>query len=144
MYLSLAGEAEAAGARAGEAEAELATNKLVIERLEEDLLAAQRGALPKSGSGVAEANGALDLSGDGGFEGMAAPLSPPCVNSCGRTSCSVHQSIRRRGVQCFRNIECLSALFDRHGVKILSASLITMSTQCFGHIGHLFRLCWPA
>ncbi|KAK9917963.1 hypothetical protein WJX75_000085 [Coccomyxa subellipsoidea] len=68
----LAGEAEAAGARAGEAEAELATNRLVIERLEEDLLAAQRGALPKSGSGVAEANGALDLSGDGGFEGAAS------------------------------------------------------------------------
>ncbi|BDA49351.1 Protein CASP [Coccomyxa sp. Obi] len=64
--LMFAREAEAAGARAAEAEAEVAAGRSVIQRLEDDLLAAQREALAKSGSGVANSSSFAELGGEEG------------------------------------------------------------------------------
>ncbi|CAL8464232.1 g3767 [Coccomyxa elongata] len=73
----LAGEAEAAGARAAEAEAEAAAGRLVVQRLEDDLLAAQREALAKPSSGLADASGFLELGGEEG------PLEAAAANGGG-------------------------------------------------------------
>jgi membrane protein involved in colicin uptake len=62
-----AGEAEAAAARSSELEAELAAQKELAARLEEDLLAAEHAGAPSTGSGGAA--GELGDAGDGGGGG---------------------------------------------------------------------------
>lgn len=68
----MAGEAEAARTRAAEAEAEAAAGRLVIQRLEDDLLAAQREALAKSSSGLADTSAFPELGGEEGPPEAAA------------------------------------------------------------------------